>query len=187
VIDNCGPCVSFTARGPEQAPTRLHIGRGQQAIPGWIKIDNKALPGVDRVLDVRQGLPFRGASAIYAEHFLEYSRVRRRAPPSDGVPARPRARRRLPSLDSEPRSGRHTTASRSPRPRKGRAIVSSRTGPFMAVDISFSTTRPRSRRLSRRQASRRSGFTPAARARSPSSSVSNVTRHGRTPRRCRTS
>ena len=27
---------------------------------------------MDRVLDVRQGLPFRGAAAIYAEHFLEH-------------------------------------------------------------------------------------------------------------------
>lgn len=55
-----------------EAPTRLHIGCGQEAFPGWINIDNKALPGVDRVLDVRQGLPFRGVSAIYAEHFLEH-------------------------------------------------------------------------------------------------------------------
>jgi predicted SAM-dependent methyltransferase len=56
----------------EEGPLRLHIGCGQQAIPGWINIDNQALPGVDRVLDVRQGLPFRGVSAIYAEHFLEH-------------------------------------------------------------------------------------------------------------------
>jgi predicted SAM-dependent methyltransferase len=59
-------------RPPEEAPARLHIGCGQQAIPGWINIDNQPLPGVDRVLDVRQGLPFRGAAAIYAEHFLEH-------------------------------------------------------------------------------------------------------------------
>ena len=52
--------------------TRLHIGCGQEAIPGWINIDNRELPGVDRVLDVRQGLPFQNASAIYAEHFLEH-------------------------------------------------------------------------------------------------------------------
>ncbi len=51
---------------------RLHIGCGQEAIPGWINIDNRELPGVDRVLDVRQGLPFQNASAIYAEHFLEH-------------------------------------------------------------------------------------------------------------------
>lgn len=59
-------------RSNEEGPLRLHIGCGQQAIPGWINIDNQALPGVDRVLDVRQGLPFRGVSAIYAEHFLEH-------------------------------------------------------------------------------------------------------------------
>src|SRR5690242_15298780 len=53
-------------------PKRLHIGCGQQAIPGWINIDNQGLPGVDQVLDVRSGLPFRGVAAIYAEHFLEH-------------------------------------------------------------------------------------------------------------------
>jgi predicted SAM-dependent methyltransferase len=53
-------------------PRRLHIGCGQQSIPGWINIDNQGLPGVDQVLDVRNGLPFRGVSAIYAEHFLEH-------------------------------------------------------------------------------------------------------------------
>ena len=56
----------------ESAPVRLHIGCGQEAIPDWINIDNQPLPGVDRVLDVRQGLPFRGTAAIYAEHFLEH-------------------------------------------------------------------------------------------------------------------
>jgi len=59
-------------RREKDAPLRLHIGCGQQAIQGWINIDNQALPGVDRVLDVRRGLPFRGASAIFAEHFLEH-------------------------------------------------------------------------------------------------------------------
>jgi predicted SAM-dependent methyltransferase len=56
----------------KDAPRRLHIGCGQQAIPGWINIDNQALPGVDRVLDIRRGLPYNGVSAIYAEHFLEH-------------------------------------------------------------------------------------------------------------------
>jgi predicted SAM-dependent methyltransferase len=56
----------------EKAPIRLHIGCGQEAIPGWINIDNQALPGVDRVLDVRRGLPFRDVATIYAEHFLEH-------------------------------------------------------------------------------------------------------------------
>lgn len=61
-------------RRREETPPRLHIGCGQQAIPGWINIDSQALPGVDRVLDVRRGLPFRGVSAIFAEHFLEHIR-----------------------------------------------------------------------------------------------------------------
>ncbi len=52
--------------------TRLHIGAGQESIPGWINIDNQDLPGVDRVLDVRRGLPFSGVASIYAEHFLEH-------------------------------------------------------------------------------------------------------------------
>jgi predicted SAM-dependent methyltransferase len=56
----------------KHAPLRLHIGCGQEAIPGWINIDNRALPGVDRVLDIRRGLPYRGVAAIYAEHFLEH-------------------------------------------------------------------------------------------------------------------
>jgi predicted SAM-dependent methyltransferase len=55
-----------------QRPTRLHIGCGAQSIPGWINIDNQGLPGVDQVLDVRQGLPFADAASIYAEHFLEH-------------------------------------------------------------------------------------------------------------------
>jgi predicted SAM-dependent methyltransferase len=57
---------------PSRGPTRLHIGCGQQAIPGWINIDNQGLPGVDQVLDVRHGLPFADAATIYAEHFLEH-------------------------------------------------------------------------------------------------------------------
>ena len=62
------------AAAPRDAarPTRLHIGCGQQSIPGWINIDNQGLSGVDQVLDVRQGLPFGEVAAIYAEHFLEH-------------------------------------------------------------------------------------------------------------------
>jgi predicted SAM-dependent methyltransferase len=63
----------FAGRPASSAPpARLHVGCGQEALPGWINIDNKALPGVDRVLDVTQGLPFEGVSAIYAEHFVEH-------------------------------------------------------------------------------------------------------------------
>ncbi len=53
-------------------PARLHIGCGQQSIPGWINIDNQGLPGVDQVLDVRKGLPFADVASVYAEHFLEH-------------------------------------------------------------------------------------------------------------------
>jgi len=59
-------------RHEEEGTLRLHIGCGQEAIAGWTNVDNHALPGVDRVLDVRKGLPFRSVSAIYAEHFLEH-------------------------------------------------------------------------------------------------------------------
>ncbi|HEY3203426.1 MAG TPA: hypothetical protein VGL03_07160 [Thermoanaerobaculia bacterium] len=58
--------------GGKERPTRLHIGCGQQSIPGWVNIDSRGLPGVDQVLDVRRGLPFDGVAAIYAEHFLEH-------------------------------------------------------------------------------------------------------------------
>jgi predicted SAM-dependent methyltransferase len=54
------------------AAARLHVGCGSEAIPGWLNIDSRALPGVDRVLDVTRGLPFENVSAIYAEHFLEH-------------------------------------------------------------------------------------------------------------------
>ena len=61
-------------RAPQNraAPLRLHLGCGQAPIPGWVNIDVQALPGVDRVLDVRDGLPYRDVAAIYAEHFLEH-------------------------------------------------------------------------------------------------------------------
>jgi predicted SAM-dependent methyltransferase len=61
-------------RGSETGdrPLRLHLGCGQSPIPGWLNVDVQALPGVDRVLDVRNGLPFENVDSIYAEHFLEH-------------------------------------------------------------------------------------------------------------------
>ena len=52
--------------------TKLHIGCGSEILEGWINIDNAAYPGVDRVLDVTQGLPFEKVSYIFAEHFIEH-------------------------------------------------------------------------------------------------------------------
>jgi predicted SAM-dependent methyltransferase len=57
---------------PPATRGRLHVGCGQEAIPGWINVDIRKLPGVDRVVDVTEGLPFSGLEAIYAEHFLEH-------------------------------------------------------------------------------------------------------------------
>jgi predicted SAM-dependent methyltransferase len=51
---------------------KLHVGSGPQRLEGWINIDNLPYPGVDRVLDVTEGLPFRGVSFIFAEHFIEH-------------------------------------------------------------------------------------------------------------------
>lgn len=51
---------------------KLHIGSGPQAIAGWINIDNHAYPGVDHVVDVRQGLPFDDVAFVFAEHFIEH-------------------------------------------------------------------------------------------------------------------
>lgn len=55
---------------------KLHIGCGAAALPGWLNLDHQPLPGVDQVLDVRDGLPFAEASYIFAEHFLEHLTLR---------------------------------------------------------------------------------------------------------------
>jgi predicted SAM-dependent methyltransferase len=51
---------------------RLHVGCGRSPIAGWLNVDQLALPGVDRVLDVGEGLPFENVAFLYAEHFLEH-------------------------------------------------------------------------------------------------------------------
>lgn len=51
---------------------QLHLGSGKQHLNGWTNIDNQPLPGVDRVLDVTEGLPFEDVGFIFAEHFIEH-------------------------------------------------------------------------------------------------------------------
>jgi predicted SAM-dependent methyltransferase len=53
-------------------PNKLHIGCGPVHLDGWINIDNAKYPGVDKVLDVTRGLPFKDVSFIFAEHFIEH-------------------------------------------------------------------------------------------------------------------
>lgn len=51
---------------------KLNVGCGRFPIAGWLNLDIQELPGVDRIVDVRAGLPFRDAAAVYSEHFLEH-------------------------------------------------------------------------------------------------------------------
>jgi predicted SAM-dependent methyltransferase len=51
---------------------RLHVGSGDKRLEGWVNIDFQALPGVDLVADVTQGLDFEDSEAVFAEHFLEH-------------------------------------------------------------------------------------------------------------------
>jgi len=45
---------------------RLHWGCGSNPVPGWINSDQKDLPGVDVVCDIRDGLPLESDSIDYA-------------------------------------------------------------------------------------------------------------------------
>ena len=48
------------------------MGCGTATLPDWVNIDIESLPGVDLVLDVREGLPFDEVDLIFAEHFIEH-------------------------------------------------------------------------------------------------------------------
>jgi len=51
---------------------KLQLGSGPLILPGWVNLDNQPYPGVDRVLDVTKGLPYRNADYVFAEHFIEH-------------------------------------------------------------------------------------------------------------------
>lgn len=55
-------------------PNKLHIGCGHVILEKWWNIDLEAFDGVNQVIDVRDGLPFKNESIkyIFAEHFLEH-------------------------------------------------------------------------------------------------------------------
>ena len=52
--------------------TKLHVGCGPQILPGWVNLDNVKYPGVDKVVDVTKGLPYKDVSYGFAEHFIEH-------------------------------------------------------------------------------------------------------------------
>jgi predicted SAM-dependent methyltransferase len=51
---------------------KLHVGCGPALLPGWINIDNQPYKGIDRIVDVRDGLPYDNLDFIFAEHFIEH-------------------------------------------------------------------------------------------------------------------
>lgn len=62
---------------PWPTGAKLHVGCGRERLEGWVNIDLAALPGVDVVADVTEGLEFQDCAAIFAEHFLEHLPVDR--------------------------------------------------------------------------------------------------------------
>lgn len=51
---------------------KLHIGCGDEALPGWINMDAAPYPAVDVIQDVTKPIPFTNCSYIFAEHFIEH-------------------------------------------------------------------------------------------------------------------
>ena len=59
-------------RSAKPKKDRLHVGCGPVILDGWINIDNQPYPGIDKVHDVTDGLPYKDLRFIFAEHFLEH-------------------------------------------------------------------------------------------------------------------
>jgi len=51
---------------------KLHVGCGPQLLRGWINVDNQPYPGIDAVVDIRNGVPYENLDFIFAEHFIEH-------------------------------------------------------------------------------------------------------------------
>lgn len=51
---------------------KLHIGCGDEALPGWVNMDAAPYPAVDVIQDVTKPIPFTNCSYIFAEHFIEH-------------------------------------------------------------------------------------------------------------------
>ena len=54
---------------------RVYLGAGKtHRLDGWLHLDRHPFPGLDRVCDVTQGLPFddHSVAAIYSQDFLEH-------------------------------------------------------------------------------------------------------------------
>lgn len=59
---------------PTVAAIKLDIGCGPNKQPGYIGIDRIEFANVDRVLDVREGIPYDSTSVdeVYTSHFVEH-------------------------------------------------------------------------------------------------------------------
>jgi predicted SAM-dependent methyltransferase len=64
--------VVLATNDPKWRAPQLHVGSGPVQLPGWINIDNLPYPGIDFLWDAARGIPFRQASLIFAEHFIEH-------------------------------------------------------------------------------------------------------------------
>jgi predicted SAM-dependent methyltransferase len=62
------------AQVSKQRDFKLQLGCGKRVMPGWLNVDCFPGPGIDLVLDLREGLPFADGSAtmLYHEHVLEH-------------------------------------------------------------------------------------------------------------------
>jgi predicted SAM-dependent methyltransferase len=66
------PPSSRVAMKRASSGQKVHIGCGDEGLPGWVNIDLDPYPAVDVVQDVTRALPFTDCPFIFAEHFIEH-------------------------------------------------------------------------------------------------------------------